>query len=189
MREILRDDDYESPFDDVAFVLFRSTQPGYSFADSLNRLYNLGLHRIDDITLDESVCPFYIHHDPMNRLRYFLVEPRGIAGWLPDNKLMIIKGENALRTARFIDTDFATPPKADPVDFLAQQHAELLDELLSDFTVATLIDPENPPQGLSRKAAREYAQLQDHCLSMLDYIEQKHLDLTDEEQRRLTDLQ
>ena len=38
--------------DNVAYLLFRSPQPGYLFVDSLNKLYGYALHRIDDMELD-----------------------------------------------------------------------------------------------------------------------------------------
>lgn len=180
-------EDFAPSLDDIAFVLFRSSLPGYAFADSLNRLYDLDFHRIDDIDIDGTPSPFYTHYDTTRHLHYFLVESKDTTICSPGDKLLLVKGENAPDMAQYISDDFSSPAKPDPADLLAQQHAELLDELLADFTVASLVNADQP-QGLSRKAAREHARLQDHYFKILDYIEEHHLDLSESERSHLNDI-
>lgn len=179
-------DDELYDFDGWAFVHFHTTAPGFAFADGLNRLYNYRLARIDDMVLDDVQWPFYRHEDGVRHLRFFLIErPVGAtaAPWDPTDKLLIIKGENAAQEASLIYSDFTAAAKYDDGDLLAREHAELMDTLLSNFTMANLLDFTTTPA--SRKATKERSLVMQHCDALLAYIEQKHLDLSDEERLRL----
>ncbi len=160
-----------------AFVHFHTATPGYILADTLNRLYNLRLHRIDDMQVDDTPWPLFRHEDPVRHLIYFLTaSPTG-------DKLLIVKGERADDEARFIQTDFSQPATDDDGDLLAREHAQLLDRLLATFTVASRLDFDTPPS--NRRAAKERTALQQLLNTMLTYIEQQHLDLSHDEQLHL----
>lgn len=170
-------DDLDSSFDGWAFVHFHSPTPCYMLADSLNRLYDYRLARIDEMTLDGVGWPLFRHEDGVRHLVMFLVdcpEPTGSG-----NKMLIIKGKLAEQEARLIHTDFATPPACDEGDLLAKEHADLLETLLADFTVASLLDFDSAPT--TRQAVKDRAAMQQLCNNMLNYIEQHHLDLCQEE--------
>lgn len=177
-------------FGDWAFVHFHTTVPCLDVADVLNRLYHYNLRRIDDMELSGTRWPFYRHEDAVHHLIFFLTErPAEVPGtpWEPGDKLLIIKGETADVEARYIHTDFTTRPQFDAGDLLAKEHADLLDRLLTGFTVVHRLDFDQTPA--SRKALKELTQAMQLCDSILAYIEQKHLDLGSEERMRMEMLQ
>ena len=177
MKYKLDIEDDSTGFDGWAFVHFHSPTPGYLLADSLNSLYDYRLARIDDMPLDDGDWPLYRHEDNVRHMVMFLVErPATLLG---EDKLLVIKGKNAAAEAWHIHTDFATPPDCDEGDLLGQEHADILGALLADFTVATMLDFDSVPS--SRAAAKERLAMQQMCDNMLNYIEQRHLDLTGEE--------
>ena len=179
MRYKLDLDDDSSDFEGWAFVHFHSPTPGYLLADSLNGLYDYHLARIDDMPLDEAQWPLYRHED--NDMVIFLVEHPTAASspWEKGDKLLIIKGETAQREAQHIHTDFATPPTCEKGDLLGQEHAEQLEMLLAEFTVASMLDFNVTPS--SRTAIKERAAAKRLIDGILAYIEQQHLDLRQEE--------
>ena len=138
--------DDDDVMEDVAQLLFRSSQPGYLFADNLNRLYGFALHRIDDMDLEGAAWPMYSYRDRMDNLKYYLIEKSRTAkacnGWSAGDKLLIIKGDGAREMAEYICEDFTDPMPAESGDLLAEEHARLRDEMLADFTVVSLIDEE-----------------------------------------------
>ena len=181
-------DDELFDFEGWAFVHFHTATPGYILADTLNRLYDLRLQRIDDMMLDDNPWPLFRHEDTVRHLIYFLTEhhvppPASALPWGPGDKLLVIKGDNADPEARFIQTDFSQPPTDDDGDLLAREHAQLLDRLLATFTVASRLDFDTPPS--NRRAAKERTALQQLLNTMLTYIEQQHLDLSHDEQLHL----
>lgn len=169
--------DDSTGFDGWAFVHFHSSTPGYLLADSLNGLYSYHLARIDDMPLGDDMWPLYRYEDNVRHLVFFLVDRP--ASFFANDKLLIIKGKTATDEARHIQTDFATPPDCEDGDLLGQEHADILEMLLADFTVATMLDLDTTP--MSRTAAKEHATMQQLCNNILTYIEQSHLDLTKEE--------
>lgn len=170
---------------DIAYLLFHCSEPGYIFADNINRLYDYSFRRIDDMP---DAYPFYIHSNPVSHKQYFLVEKPENApasgSWQPTDKLLIIKGEDALYEAQTIIDDFTDPlpPRSD--DLLAIQHAEIRDMMLAEFTVVNLLDFSAPAPSNTR-AARDRAALEAHCNQILNHIEHNHLDLPDHERQLL----
>lgn len=174
--------DDEEPLTDVAHLLFRTSQPGYLFADSLNRLYGYSFHRIDDMELDGVLWPLYSHADGVDHLRYYLVEKPAGEGlrdaWGDHNKLLVIKGERANEAAERILEDLTDPLPADAGDLLALDHAALRDELLADFLLVERFDPSTalPPKA-SRRATQIHANLQRHTATILTHIDEQRLDI------------
>ena len=82
-----------------------------------------------------------------------------------------------------IYADFTNNTVVDEGDLLAQEHADLLEALLTDFTVVNVLDFTSTPA--TRKAIKERQTVQQHCDKILAYIEQKRLDLSEEERMRL----
>lgn len=197
---------------DIAYLLFHTSEPGYIFVDNINRLFQYNLHRIDDMPFPPPIdkdsqagkqantqaikqptpYPFYTHSDSVGHKQYFLIEKPATASpsgsWQPSDKLLIIKGEDAILEAESIYDDFTDPLQASPDDILAIQHAELRDQMLEAFTVVNLLDFSSSIPANSR-AARERATLEQHCNLILSYIERNHLDLPEAERQRLTNQQ
>ena len=185
MKYKLELDDY--PFEGWAFLHFQSRRPSYVFADHLNRLYDYELMRLDDMCLDGTPWPFFLYHDRVGHTKYFLTE-RPVSAqhspWQAGDKLLIVKGENAEFVCERIYDDFTGAGHANEGDLLAEEHAAYMDELLSDFTVATMIDFES--DGLSRKGQKELDAMRRCCEDILSYIDRQHLDLSMEERMRLS---
>lgn len=156
--------DDDGMMEDVAHLLFRTPQPGYLFADNMNRLYGYALHRIDDMELDGAAWPLYTYSDKIDHLRYYLIEkPRTATtypAWSAGDKLLIIKGDAAQQMADYIYEDFTDPLPVDSGDLLAEEHERLRNEMLSDFTVVSMIDGQQ-------------------CIAIHTYIEIKRLDIAE----------
>ena len=186
MKYKLELEEEEYCFEGWAFVHFHTMLPGYALANSLNQLYEYRLERLDDMPLDDANWPLYRYEDTWGKLLFFLIERPSTtlaAPWDTGDKVLIIKGENSAAAARNIFSDFTGTPEVAEGDLLAREHVDVLNELLSSFTVVNLMDFEAQPT--SRKAIKERAVVQEHCDKILAYIEQKHLDLSDEERWRL----
>ena len=181
------DIDDENPYSGWAFLFFHTAESGYLFVDSLNRLYDLSLSRIDDMELYSSPWPLYTHYDSVSHLRYFLTErPADIqAPWAPGDILLAVKGEDASAMADYIYEDFTSQDEAPEGDLRAEEHVELLSSLLSHFTVVQSLDFTTPLS--SSRATKSRAAIEQLCNLILNHIEQKHLDLTEEELRALED--
>ena len=183
MKHKLPLDDYGLDFEDWAFLLFHTTAPVHLFADNLNQLYDTRLARIDDLQLAGAAWPFFLYDDPVRHLKYYLTErPAEAVGapWEPSDKLLAIKGEGAAYAAEDIYADFTEPATVDPADLLAKERADLIDELLAGFTMVTLIDLSSDPN-LRPAAAKQRHHVEQFCSDLLEYIETKHLDLSDDE--------
>ncbi|MBP5527124.1 MAG: hypothetical protein J6X79_01575 [Bacteroidales bacterium] len=173
-------------FEGWAFLHFHTSMPGYAFADCLNRLYDYRLARVDDMTSLEGQWPVYRYEDAVSHQIFFLVERPAAAvdaPWEAGDKLLVVKCENAETVAHHIFADFTSNAAVDEADLLAREHAALLEDLLAEFTVVNILDFSAPVA--SRKAAKERQLVQQHCDGILAYIEQQHLDLSDEERMRL----
>jgi len=178
MKYKLDPEEEEFDFEGWAFVLFHSSLPGYAFADSLNRLYDYRLQRVDDMVVDEANWPLYRHEDATRHMLLFLVERPSsavAAPWEAGDKLLAVKGETAEELARYLCADFTGNTEVDDGDLLAKEHAELLTSLLENFTVATLLDFDTP--SATRKSQRERLAVKQWCNGLLDYIECNRLDL------------
>ncbi len=173
---VLEWDDAPQAADSAAYLLLQTAAPGYILADNLNRLYHLALGRTHDIIHpDDTSSPLYRYHDTLARLKYFLVEP---INQNPDDKILLILGESAPDTAADIFNDLThSTPVADG-DLLAAEHAALKEELLSDFTIVTLLDFDNLPA--KGAAGRRSADLQRRCEDIMEYIERQRLDLDEQ---------
>ena len=171
--------------EDVAYLLFRSPQPGYLFTDNINRLYGFGLHRIDDMELDSTMWPFYTYTDSIDHLKYYLTEkPRTAtpgSAWGIGDKLLIIKGEGAQEMADYICEEFSDPLPADSGDLLAEEHARLRDEMLADFTVVTQVDVIAMPATPKKRSTQERMTLEQLCAAIYAYIEIQRLDIAEEQ--------
>lgn len=186
MKYKLEIEEEEYAYEGWAFLHFHTLFPGYALANALNRLYDYSLERLDDMPLEDGSWPLYRFEDTVGKMLYFLVERPAEAveaPWDAGDKVFILKGENAAEEARRIVADFTESKPVDEGDLLACEHAELLEDLLAGFTVVNLLDFEAAPT--SRKAEKERLQVQQHCDRMLAYVEQKHLDLSQEERWRL----
>lgn len=173
--------DDESPYTDWAFLFFHTAESGYLFVDALNRLYDLSLSRIDDMELYDSPWPLYTHYDPLSHLRFFLTErPPEVQGpWAPGDILLAIKGVGASTLAEYIYEDFTSQETAPEGDLRAEEHAALLSSLLSNFTVVQTLDFSTAPS--TSRAAKNRSSVEQLCNLILNHIERKHLDLTEEE--------
>ena len=172
----------DQPIDDIAYLLFHNTDPGYIFADSINHLYDLHLCRTDDLPLLQQQWPFYTYADTLGQLHYYLVERPAAAPasatWGPSEKLLIIKGDCAPEQAQLIYEDFSDPVTPSPDDLLAHSHAAIRDEMIAGLTVVNILDLSAPPlENANTKAARDRNTLQRLCNSILEYIESNSLDL------------
>lgn len=173
-------------FEGWAFLHFHTLMPGYAFADRLNRLYDYRLERLDDMPLEGKDWPFYRYEDALGKTLFFLVErpvTAAAAPWDAGDKIFLVKGENAEKVVQHIYADFTNNAAYDEGDLLAREHADLLEALLTDFTVVNVLDFTTTPA--TRKAVKERQLVQQYCDNMLAYIEQKHLDLGEEERMRL----
>ena len=179
MKYKLSQDEDLMSFEGWAFLLFHTRWPAFAFADQLNRLYDFVLARRDDMECMDGVWPLYSYYDTSNRLHYYLVErpAAAVSPWEAGDKLLIVKGENADSAARFIYSDFTATSAIAEGDLLARQHAECLEALLADFTLPQLLDFND--MGLSRKALKELAPVQQACDTILTYIDTRLLDVTD----------
>jgi len=186
MKHKMELEDMGFDFEGWAFLHFHSKLPAYAFADSLNRLYDYRLARVDDVPLCDAEWPLYRYELPQNQYLVFLVERPAMAvdaAWDAGDKLLIVKGETAELMARRIYADFTDSVEVDEGDLLAREHADILAKLLSDFTVVNMLDFEAQPS--TRKAAKEFHMVQQYCDAILAHIEQSHLDLSDEVRMRL----
>lgn len=176
------DIDDDEPLDDVAQLLFRTSQPGYLFADTLNRLYGYALRRIDDMPLDGAQWPFYTYADGVSHLRYYLVEKPATEqlrdAWGEHNKMLVIKGECASDEAERLYEDLTDPLPADEGDLLATEHAALRDDLLADFLLVDRYNQENalPPKA-SRRSIQIHTNLNQHSTAIMMHIDTERLDL------------
>ena len=174
---VLEWDDAPQAADSAAYLLLQTAAPGYILADNLNRLYRLALARTHDITLpDDTSSPLYRYHDSLRRLKYFLVEPN--TNQPPEDKILLILGESAPQAAAHILNDLTHPTPVADGDLLAAEHAALKEELLSDFTIVTLLDFDNLPA--KGTAGRRSADLQRRCEDIMEYIERHRLDLDEQ---------
>lgn len=174
--------DDDEPQLDVAQLLFRTSRPGYLFADTLNHLYGYSLHRIDDIPLDGTEWPFYTHADSVKHLRFYLVEKPSNEtlkeAWGEHNMMLVIKGDCAADEAEWLYEDLTDPLPADEGDLLAIEHDALRDDLLADFMLVNRYDPEAvlPPKA-SRRMQQIQATLKQHSTAIMTHIDKERLDL------------
>ena len=178
-------DDFGSPFDGWVFLLIHSSLPSFFLANSLDQLYDLPLTRIDDMEIANSGSwTLFHHHDTVRHLKYFLAEaPLQNPSWQWEDKLLLIKGDSAENVADTIIADFASLAPADPQDLISIQHSQILDQLLQSFTVVSLLDLDmEDEERLPAKMRKQRLALQQSCSSIIDYIEQHRLDLSDDEQ-------
>ncbi len=190
MKYKLEIEESQVGFEDWAFLLFHTTAPAHLFADSLNQLYDTQLSRIEDLFLAGAPWPFFLHDDPVRHLKYFLAERPAAAvsaPWEPGDKLLAIKGEGAAYAVEDIYADFTEPATVDPADLLAKEHADLIGEMLAGFTMVTLLNLDSEPPKRS-SSAKQRMNASQFCSNLLEYIETKHLDLTDDERMRLSDV-
>ena len=173
-------DDSMPDFEGCAFLLFGSTTPSYVFVDDLNRLYDLGLKRADDMTIHDARWPLFTHYDALTRLHYYLIErPAGStsSSWPSGDKMLIVRGEGADRAADNIHNEFRNARRPDdPTDLLATEHYTLLEGFLAAFTVTNRIDPTAEIDNLmSRKAQKEQSELTALLTDIVDYIDMERL--------------
>ena len=172
--------DDESPFEDWSFLLFHTTMPSYALADSLNRLYDYRLARIDNLQTTTAAWPLFTFEDTVSHLKYFLLErPAAATAWERGDMLLVVGGENASAETDAIYEDFTEPAEPDPTDLLATEHAALLGELLAGFTMVSPIDFTQSTSGKRRSATEQC------CHEIVEGIEKRHLDMSADERRRL----
>lgn len=173
----------DTPFEGWSFLLFQTSTPSYMLADSLNRLYDYRLTRLDDLEVGAASWPLYTFEDQIAHLKYFLLEsPATGSAWSNGDKLLAVAGEGAEQETAFLYADFTNPADYDPADLLAAEHAEMLNRLLAGFTVVSPIDFGHTPSPSKRRVAAEQC-----CREILDAIEKRHLDMNADERRRLSE--
>lgn len=171
-------------FEGWAFLLFHTPLPSYVLADTLNRLYDYRLARLDNLLLGDTGWPLYLHNDGIGHLQYFLLErPATATVWDDGDKLLVLSGENAEAEAERIYAEFSELPAYDPADLLAKEHADLLTSLLSSFTMVNLLDLAGSDTS-SRKIQRGRITVKQCCQTIIESIEKRQLDLGDDERRR-----
>ena len=177
-------DEDDSPFDDLALLLFHTAAPNYSFVDDLNRLYGLSLARTEDMELDGTPWPVYLYHDTMRQLHYYLIERPLSSGntahyWGAGHKMLLLQGDDATPTADRIYSDFndlPTPP--DPADIHAIERHSILEAFHSSFTPVSILDPTAPlPPSASRKAKKEHDEMERLFTSILDHFDLSRADM------------
>ncbi|MBO4586786.1 MAG: hypothetical protein J5677_03090 [Bacteroidales bacterium] len=158
------------PFEDIAFLFFHTDEPNYAFADDLNHLYNLNLARTTDMELAGAQWPLFLYHDSLQQLNYYLIErPQGSGNnalhWGLGHKLLLIQGPSAQESAECIYQEFNAPPSAEDT-----KRNAILNTLMGSFMPVSLYD-QNPPATMSKKNAKERAEMEDLFVSILDFLD------------------
>lgn len=169
-------DDYGDDSQNLAYIFFHTTVPGYAFVDDLNHLYRLTLRRLDDLSIEGQPWPLYTYHDLLQKLDYYLIErPSGatnnISHWSQGHKMMIIKGELAMEAATRISDEFVTPlPPPDKCNPMEAERFDILASYQQAFTPVTLYDM-NPPTTASKKTLKERVELEKIFTTILDLLD------------------
>lgn len=171
-------------FDDTAFLSILTDMPGYVLADDLNHLYDLSLHRTDDVTLDDGVVlPLYRYSDPLRNLSYWLAELHGDA----DGYLLIVRGGACREVAQDIEADFGgSMDEPHPADLPAVGRYNILTRYQQALTAVSIVDftgdeleaasrKNLPPK--SQKLLRSRAVMVDLFARILDFIDLNRLDI------------
>ncbi|MBR6844958.1 MAG: hypothetical protein IKM79_07690 [Bacteroidales bacterium] len=117
-------------FGDNVFLSIVAKVPDYIMADSLNRLYDLNLHRVVDLMPMGFPCYIDRSHDP---LEYKLVHLTGV-----DNSFLLIVGGSgrAQEEVTRICNEFSAPDiQPDPYDLPAVERQEILHRFHESFTI------------------------------------------------------
>lgn len=164
-------------YEDMAFLFFHTSVPGYAFADDLNRLYRLALARQDDLVLREYRWPLYRYHDLVSKLTYLVVErPSGSRGaaphWSEGHKLMVIHGDLADIRAEAIRDDFGAPPQLSPYPTPAEEERLCILESYQQelVPVSRFVPGETTDPRLPKKTAKERAELETLVYDLMDYL-------------------
>lgn len=170
-------DDFEDEGEDLAYLFFHTTAPGYLFVDDINHLYRLSLARLDDLQIDGQNWPLYSYHDSLRQLDYFLIErPLNTSHpsaphWVPGHKMMIIKGERAANIADFICEDFSTPPsQPDACLPTGIERYDILTSYQQSLTPVTVYSF-NTPVGTSKKLLKERTEMENLFTTILDLLD------------------
>ena len=166
-------------FDDTAFLSIITEMPAYALVDDLNHLYDLSLHRTDDLLLDDlGPLPLYRYHNPLRHLRYWLTETHGDTSAY----LLIVQGGESAEVAQAISDDFNGPDQPPhPADLPAVRRYDILSRYRCQFTVVSVVDFTSADiDAASRKKlpARASAHVlrADLFARILDYIDLNRLD-------------
>lgn len=172
----LEPDDFGDDSENLAYLFFHTTVPGYVFVDDLNHLYRLSLSRLDDLQLEGQGWPLYTYRDSLQMVDYYLIErPTSSAAtashWAPGHKMMILKGERATDIAKFICEDFSTPPPLpDHNNPTVTEHHEILSSYQQSFTPVNLYDT-NAPAPSSKKVLKKRTELENLFTAILDILD------------------
>lgn len=171
-------------FDDTAFLSIRTDMPGYVLVDDLNHLYDLSLHRTDDVTtagLDP--IPLYRYHDPMCHLSYWMAELHD------EGHLLIVRGSACREVVEKIENDFnSAVDEPHPADLPAVRRHAILTRYQQALTVVSIVDFSDdvieaasqkklPPK--SQKVLHAHAAMADLFARILDFIDLNRLDEMD----------
>lgn len=169
-------------FDDTAFVSIITEMPAYALVDDLNHLYDLSLHRTDDVQFDDiEPLPLYRYSNPLRHLHYWLTELHGDT----NGYLLIVQGSECNEVAQAISDDFNgadIPPH--PADLPAVRRYEILSRYRSQFTVVSIVDFSSADLDVaSRKKlpvkANAHVVRADLFARILDFIDINRLDEMD----------
>ena len=177
-KQIHRLDFDDEGFDDqnIAYLFFHTTVPGYVFVDDMNHLYGLSLSRLDDMQMADMEWPLYIYRDGLRQLDYYLIERPACSAtfathWAPCHKMLLIKGENAVETATRICGDFSTPPPPpDPCNPAEVERHNIITTYQEAFTPVTIYDMDAPAT-LSKKVMKERGELENLFTTILDHLD------------------
>lgn len=177
-KQILRLDPDPLPGEDdnLAYLFFHTTVPGYALADDLNHLYGLALTRQNDLPVDGQQWPLYTYRDNLRQTDYYLIErpvgnPSNATHWAPGHKLLLLQGENANHTANHICNQFNTPlPSPDPSNPSEAKHIAILDSYQQTLATASIYNP-NTTAPLSKKTLKERTEMEAIFAQILDNLD------------------
>ena len=172
----IEEEDYGYP--DHACLFFHTLAPGYAFVDDLNRLYSIARARRGDMQLRGVSWPLYVCFQPVSKLHWRVVErPRSedstAPHWQQGQKLLILQGNDARLVADRIEEDFGTPLAIpDDGDHTARRRQGILQGYQQTLMPVSRMDPgQQADTPLSRKAAKERAELESLVYEILDYLD------------------
>ena len=122
-------------FEDTAIVLIQTDYLNYQFIHAFYQAYQLQMVRVDDIDIDGTLHPCFLHYNEAARLTYVVVD----VPVEPYNMMLLIRGRDAWDFQETFYRNFIEGvAEPDPTDIRDHLDWELLNELKSNiFSVDT----------------------------------------------------